>query len=75
MPKRSIMRIELTGAAKSKLSSLSDRHGMTQLAMMSRLVEFFASQQNLLQSAMIGRYPEEIEADIANLILKKMDPK
>ena len=75
MSKRFIMRIELTGPAKQHLSNLSDRHGMTQLAMMSRLVEFFSAQQNLLQSAMIGRYPAEIEADIASMILKKMGGK
>lgn len=72
MARRFIMRIELTGAAKNKLSALSDRHGMTQVAMMSRLVEFFAGQNELLQSAMIGRYPGEIEGDIAKLILKRL---
>ncbi|HVT89911.1 MAG TPA: hypothetical protein VHD56_13740 [Tepidisphaeraceae bacterium] len=72
MARRFIMRIELTGPSKQKLSTLSDRHGMTQVAMMSRLVEFFASQSELLQSAMIGRYPGEIEADIAKLILKRL---
>jgi hypothetical protein len=66
------MRIELTGPAKNKLSSLSDKHGMTQVAMMSRLVEYFAGQNELIQSAMIGRYPEEMEPDIARLILRKM---
>lgn len=73
--RRFIMRIELTGPAKSNLSKLSDHHGMTQVAMMSRLVEFFAKQGDLLQSAMLGRYPGEIEADIATLILEKMKGK
>ena len=73
MPKRSIMRIELTGSAKDQVKNLSKRHGMTQVSMMSRLMEFFATQPELLQSAMIGRYPKEIEADIAKLVLKKMD--
>lgn len=70
--RRFIMRIELDKTAKGKLGALSDRHGMTQVAMMSRLVGFFASQSELLQSAMIGRYPGEIEADIAKLILKRL---
>ena len=39
MAKRFIMRIELTGGAKQKLGVMSDRHGMTQVAMMSRLLE------------------------------------
>ena len=66
------MRIELTGPAKQKLSTLSDRHGMTQVAMMSRLVEWFATQTELIQAAALGRYPGEIEGDIAKLIMKKM---
>lgn len=72
MAKRFIMRIELTGPAKKDLANLSDRHGMTQVSMMSRLVEFFASQNELLQSAMIGRYPKEMEREIAQVILRKL---
>jgi hypothetical protein len=72
MAKRFIMRIELSGPAKSKLSTLSDRHGMTQVAMMSRVVEWFASQGDLIQSAVLGRYPSEVEPDVAKLILKRM---
>jgi hypothetical protein len=71
-PRRFIMRIELTGPAKQKLSTLSDRHGMTQVAMMSRLVEWFASQNELIQGAVMGHYPGEIAADVAKLILKRM---
>lgn len=40
--------------------------------MMSRLVEWFAGQPELIQAAVMGRYPGEIEADVAKLILKKM---
>jgi hypothetical protein len=72
MAKRFIMRIELSGAAKQKLGAMSDRHGMTQVAMMSRLVEWFASQGELIQSACLGRYPSEVEPDVAKLILKRM---
>jgi hypothetical protein len=66
------MRIELSGPAKQKLSQLSDHHGMTQVAMMSRVVEWFANQDELIQSAVLGRFPSEIEQDIAKLVLKRM---
>jgi len=75
MAKRFIMRIELTGPAKKELSTLSDRHGMTQVAMMSRLVEWFAGQNELVQAAVLGRYPADIEPDVAKLILKRMTGK
>jgi hypothetical protein len=66
------MRIELTGPAKQKLAMLSDKHGMTQVSMMSRLVEFFAVQDEKVQGAMMGHYPSEIAGDVASLILRRM---
>lgn len=72
MSRRYIMRIELTASAKQKLSNLSERHGMTQVAMMSRIVEWFAAQSELIQAAVLGRYPAEIQADVAKLILTRM---
>lgn len=71
MPKPSIIRIELTDPAKAALARLSDRHEMTQTSMMSRLVEFFASQDDMVKSVMVGRYPEAIEAEVAKLILQR----
>ena len=71
MTRRHIMRIELTGPAKQTLSRLSDKHGMTQVAMMSRLVEWFSQQTEGVQGVSIGRYPQEIESDVAKLLLKR----
>jgi hypothetical protein len=75
MPKRFIMRIELTGPAKQKLGTLSDHHGMTQVAMMSRVIEWFAGQGEMIQAACLGRYPSEVEPEVAMLILKRMAGK
>lgn len=73
--RRYIMRIELTGPAKQKLKTMSDKLGMTQVAMMSRVVEFLANQNDMMQGAVLGIYPEAIEADVAKLILEKMGKK
>ncbi|HVT88681.1 MAG TPA: hypothetical protein VHD56_07515 [Tepidisphaeraceae bacterium] len=72
MARRHIMRIELTGHAKQKLTTLSDKHGMTQVAMMSRLVEWFSKQNETVRAAAVLQYPSEIQADIAKVILKGM---
>jgi hypothetical protein len=72
MAKRIIMRIELTPSAKESLQSFAERSGMTQFAITSRLVEWFASQPETIQSAVLNRYPSEIEVDVAKLILKRM---
>jgi hypothetical protein len=72
MASRVIVRIELTPSAKTRLNGLSDKKGMTQVAMLSRLVEWFANQSDLIQAAVLGQYPVEIESDVAKLILKHM---
>jgi hypothetical protein len=72
MMKRFIMRIELRGPAKKKLAVLSDRHGMTQVAMMSRLVEWYSAQNEVVQGSLMGHFPKEIEADVARLVLEKI---
>jgi len=40
--------------------------------MMSRLVEWFASQNEHIQGAVMRHYPSDIESDVAKLILKRM---
>lgn len=72
MAKRIIMRIELTPAAKESLQEFADRAGMTQFAITSRLVEWFSNQPETIQSAVLRRYPAEIEVDVAKLVLKRM---
>lgn len=72
MARRVIMRIELTPTAKNLLADLCQRNGMTQVAVMSRITEWFSSQTELIQAAVLGQYPSVIESDVAKLILKKM---
>ncbi len=72
MASRIIVRIELTPAAKDALNDLTDKAGMTQVALLSRLVEWFAHQSDMIQASVLGQYPAEIEADIAKLIMKKL---
>jgi hypothetical protein len=70
--RRVIMRIELYPKAKDDLSDLCDRLGMTQVAATSRLVEWFTEQTDVVQAAVLGLYPENIRADVATMILKRM---
>jgi hypothetical protein len=72
MGRRFVIRVELTPAAKRALSSLSDRNGMTQVSIMSRMVQWFAAQPDSVQGAILGRYPPDFEEDIARLILRRM---
>lgn len=72
MSKRFITRIELTVPTRTKLTDVSHFNGMTQVAVLSRLVQWFATQPDTIQAAILGRYPAEIEKDVAKLILEQM---
>ena len=69
---RIVVRLELTKDAKNRLAEISKRTGMTQVSVSSRLFEWFAKQSELLQAAVLGQYPKEIEADVADMILKRL---
>jgi hypothetical protein len=72
MATRHILRIELSEVAHALLVTTTKRCGMTQVAMMSQLITWFAEQPELMQMAILGRYPREVEKDLAKLILKRM---
>lgn len=72
LPRRVIMRIELYPSAKDHLTDMCSRLGMTQVAATSRLVEWFCEQQDVVQAAVLGLYPEDIRAEVAQMILKRM---
>jgi len=72
MAARIVVRLEITPNAKKQLEDIGDRSGMTQVSLTSRIIEWFSGQTELVQAAILGHYPAEIQADIAKLILKRM---
>src|SRR5438045_3203000 len=48
---RIIVRIELTPSAKQQLVAIARRKGMTQLSIASRILEWFATQDVMIQGA------------------------
>ena len=71
MHKRVIMRIEIAPASKVSLDDFCDGTGMTKLAAVSRLIDWFCEQDDTLQAMIQRLYPSAIEADVATLILEK----
>jgi len=70
-----ISRYELLPEAKKGLEEISEAKGMTQVAILARLLEWFTQQPELVQGAVLGLYPKEIQMEVAELILKKMAGK
>jgi hypothetical protein len=69
---RCIFRIELTNSAKKTLHTVTGRLGMTQVAMTSKLIEWFATQDDTIQKAVLGLFPDKFNGDIAAMILTRM---
>lgn len=72
MSQRIILRIELTPTAKEHLNQVSDTLGMTQVAMLSRLVEWFSRQPEMIQRIIVGHLPTQIQQEVARLMLRRM---
>jgi hypothetical protein len=70
--RRAIMRIQLDASAKGELEKFCDKRGMTQIAVMSRLVGWFVRQDELIQTAVMGSLTEMSVAKLARQMLKRL---
>jgi hypothetical protein len=66
---RTIVRIEADKASFAKLGDLMDRWGMTQVTIVSRLVEYVAGLDDETRAAILGQF----DRDAALLILRRME--
>jgi hypothetical protein len=70
--KRSIMRIQLDTTAKDRLEVICKRRGMTQIAVMSRLVNWFSLQDDYIQTAVLQTLSDASMATLAKSLLKHL---
>jgi hypothetical protein len=72
MEKRVIMRIEVDPRAKLELDDYCDHIGMTKVAAVSRLIEWFCNQPESVQGMVQGLFPSIIKMDVAEIMLKRL---
>ena len=72
MAERIILRVELTPSAKESFNRVSDTLGMTQVAMLSRVIEWYSQQPELIQRIIVGHVPPQIEQQVARVMLRRM---
>jgi predicted transcriptional regulator len=70
--RRAIMRIQLDANAKNELDQLCEKRGMTQIAMMSRLVGWFVKQDEVIQTAVMTSLSDAALSRLAKQMLKQM---
>ena len=72
---RAIVRVQLSALAKKKLDALCDRRGMTQIAVMSRVVDWFVKQDELIQTSVLSQLSPKSQAELARQLLERLaDP-
>lgn len=72
MPKRHIMRIELTQGARKQHDVVPDKFGMTHVAISSRMIEWFSKQDAVTQKSIMMAESGSESRDLAKQILRKM---
>jgi len=73
--KRSIMRIQLDAPRKEELDKICSKRGMTQIAVMSRLVGWFVRQDDVIQTAVMDTLSDQALAQLSSQLLKKMSSR
>jgi hypothetical protein len=70
--KRIIMLIQLTPEACLALHHKTNLFGMTQIAFVSKAIEWFLTQPEHIQASILGLYPSECQPDIIREYLKQL---
>lgn len=69
---RNVIKISVTPAAKSAIEKTADETGMKEIAVASRLYEWFAAQDDVLKKGLLGLLPRGFEADVAKMALERI---
>ena len=69
---RGIVRLQLDLEAKDKLDELCEKRGMTQIAVLSRLVKWFANQDEMIQASVLGLLSEEMLGDLGQTLHQRL---
>jgi hypothetical protein len=70
--KRAVFRVQLDIPSKQALERLCEQRGMTQIAVMSRLVTWFAAQDENIQAAVLRQISDQDMAILARELLRRM---
>jgi hypothetical protein len=70
--KRAVIRLQLDIAAKQGLDKLCEKRGMTQIAVLSRLVRWFVNQDEVVQASVLGLMSDSFLGDLSQILLKRM---
>jgi hypothetical protein len=70
--KRAVLRLQLDAGAKQHLDRLARALGMTQVSLMTRLIEWVMRQHEVIQYVAIGALTPELAAPLARELLEEL---
>jgi hypothetical protein len=70
--KRAVVRLQLDLEAKRCLDELCEKRGMTQIAVLSRLVKWFGRQDEVVQASVLGLLSDETLGELGEMLLKRL---
>lgn len=72
MHHRAVIRLEMDVTAKDRLDQLVEQRGMTQIAVLSRLVRWFARQDEVVQASVLGLLTGKEPAILGDALLRRL---
>ena len=69
---RAVIRLELEAISKKQIDDVCEKRGMTQIAVLSRMVKWFYGQDELLQAAVLGLLSEDMLGDVGQTLHRRM---
>ena len=70
--KRAILRIQMDQQIKGRLGKFCEKRGMTQVAMMSRIANWFLAQDETVQAMVLGSLSEDSMGPLARKLLERL---
>jgi hypothetical protein len=67
-----VVRVQVSNEAKVKLDGVCERRGMTQVAVLSRLIRWFVEQDDVVQVGCLGQLSADLKRDLARAALERM---
>ena len=65
---RAVIRLEMESASKKQIDDVCEKRGMTQIAVLSRLVQWFSSQDEMVQASVLGLLSQEMLGDLGKTL-------
>ena len=69
------VRMRLDLQSKARLEKLCEERGMTQTALMSRVMKWFLAQHDTVQAPVLGLLSEEVMGSLAPKLLQQLTDK